>query len=287
MHGCRGSLLSVAVVLALASSAGVQRDFPGIYTIVNRANGRRIGWSVHGFFANKRGAIADDSQWRILPQGNDTYAIANSKNDMRILAQNSMESETGFSAVNNGPIFPDQKWHLHMQDDGSYTIINVRSGRRVSALTDVDGAAGLVAVKPTASIRDNERWWLINQERDEAGHYILKLGSVQNAKDKLAQAFKGKVSELASISLELKNSKAKCGRDLAVCHGETSSLQKNIDVESRISRGLSERLVHRQNESILLQSKLKSEVDARAKLVEDFQAAEIRLSNLSSQIAAE
>merc|ERR1719160_2384560 len=135
---CR-RVLTVSVVLALASSAGVYRNFNGSYTIVNQANGRRMSMGLRGFSATKHWPISEEHTWTLVQQGNFSYTIVNGRNKMRILAQGGMDWDQGFFAVDNGPIYEDQKWRLQLQEDGSYAIVNMRSGRRVLARSGSDG----------------------------------------------------------------------------------------------------------------------------------------------------
>lgn len=210
-------ILGVAVVAApwrLASAQ--QRSFEGTYTIVNKANGRRMlsNTKVGLFVIEDSEPVYSDQMWLLAPQDNNSFALVNAANGMRVLAQSGYDWEQGFFAVDYGPVYQDQRWSLDLQQDGSYVIANVKSGRRILARLDGQGRVNFAAVASSnsgagaadvtarrllpprsrgastdaaeranspstiaslAAVAADETWWLINQERDDTARFLLQL----------------------------------------------------------------------------------------------------------------
>lgn len=166
------------------------------YTIVNKANGRRISASERGgFFAIDHGPIYEDQMWVLAPLENQSHAIVNIHNGMRILAKSGFDMQNEFFTIKDGPIYQDQRWRLISQADGSYTIVNAKSDRRILARSgDLGWVSGFGAIAQTEPISEDQMWWLINQERDETGRLLQEL-----------QEEKGKSSEAVRLTLELQS----------------------------------------------------------------------------------
>merc|ERR1719235_65039 len=83
------------------------RPFDGTYTVVNKANGRRMFASAESglFVVDDGGPIYNDQMWLFAPQENESYAIVNAANGMRVLAQSTADGQDGFFAVDHGPIY--------------------------------------------------------------------------------------------------------------------------------------------------------------------------------------
>lgn len=152
--------------------AQAPRPFDGTYTVVNKANSRRMFASVKDglFMVDDSGPIYYDQMWVFAPQENQSYAIINAANGMRVLAQSTSDGQDGFFAIDHGPVYQDQRWRFLAQVDGSYTIENVKSSRRISAEVDRAGKQTFAAMKGSGAPQVHETWWLINQERDESAH---------------------------------------------------------------------------------------------------------------------
>jgi len=282
-----GKALAVSVILALASSAGVHRDFDGSFTIVNQASGRRMSMTVRGFSATKQWPILEEQKWTLAPQGNFTYTIVNEKNKMRVLAQSGMDGDRGFFAIDNGPIYEDQKWRLDLQEDGSYTIINSRSGRRILARIGGDGGTGFAAIASNGPIRADERWWLINQEKDEGGKWFLQLEATKTKNLRLGQEFKAKVGETFALSSELKSIRLRFDQDLAGSQREVSQLMQILQLEKEVTRKLSSQLVHKQNQTSVLEAVLQAERNDKDKLIAEKDSALRELESMSLHMQAE
>jgi len=166
----KGRIALVASLCLLSTSAGLERSFHGSYTIVNKASGRRIVSDLQGFYTEGAAPISQSHTWKILPQGNNTFAITNAATGVRIYAQLNADREHGFFIIgSDGPVYQDQKWQLWLQEDGSYLIVNLKSGRTVA-----DSPLGLVAVAGEYPKAEEAMWWLINQERDEFGALLFE-----------------------------------------------------------------------------------------------------------------
>lgn len=184
-------------------SRGEKRQFEGLYTIVNKANGRRmLASSRAGFSATSQWPIYKDHRWRLLLQDNHTYAIVNAVNGMRILAQPGFDYDNGFFAIDNGPVYQDQRWRLVQQTDGSYVIVNEKSERRIVADSGGDWGIGFGAVNSSSPLRDDQMWWIISQETDESANLALRLA---HEKEMFA-------TSLRELEAELATSHSKCIR---------------------------------------------------------------------------
>jgi len=242
---------------------------------------------IRGFVATKAWPIVDEQKWTFVPQGNFTYAIVNGKNNMRVLAQNGVDGDRGFFAIDSGPIYEDQKWRLELQADGSYVITNVRSGRRILAKNAVDGGDGFVAVRSDKPAREEERWWFINQEKDESGKYLLQFEAAQTKNAKLGDAFKTKVGDVLSLKSELKSTQKKFDNELADSQNEATQLTQRILVQTHVNRRLSEQVVKKQNETERIRSDLQVVKDAKAHLAGEIDAARGKLHALSLKMEVE
>jgi len=206
---------------------------------------------------------------------------------MRILAQGGMDWDQGFFAVDNGPIYEDQKWRLQLQEDGSYAIVNMRSGRRVLARSGSDGGTGFAAIRSDGPIREEERWWLINQERDEGGKWLLELDAAMSKNARLGEQFKVKVGEALSLTSELKSAHVKFNQVLATHQSEAEQLTQRVLVEKRVNMKLAEQVVATRNETLLIRSDLQMEKDAKARLVEERDTALGKLHAVNLQMQVE
>jgi hypothetical protein len=175
-------ILWLVLLLAIETPAppsiaeiGVFRPFDGTYTIVNKANGWRIFASKEGSTGCTLGPIFHDQMWVFTPQENASYAIVNSANSLRLLAQTTGDGERGFFAMSHGPVYQDQRWWLSPQSDGSYVIENVKSGRRILAKLGEQGQLWFAAVASRGPVIEEETWWIVNQEKDETARYMLEL----------------------------------------------------------------------------------------------------------------
>jgi len=243
--------------------------------------------TMRGFSATKRWPIVDEHMWNLVPQGNFTYAIVNAKNNMRVLAQSGMAWEQGFFATDSGPIYEDQKWRLELQEDGSYGIINARSGRKILARSGGDEGIGFAAIRSDGPIRDEERWWLINQERDETGKGLLQLETALRKNTKIEAAFKAKVGEILLLTSQLRRAQAKLTQHTTASQSETTRLTQQIRVERQVNLKLSEQIVAKQNETHQALSDLQFEKDAKAQLAGKVHIALRKIHALNSEMQAE
>eukprot|EP00929_Paragymnodinium_shiwhaense_P089166 TRINITY_DN49374_c0_g1_i1.p1 TRINITY_DN49374_c0_g1~~TRINITY_DN49374_c0_g1_i1.p1 ORF type:complete len:530 (-),score=132.64 TRINITY_DN49374_c0_g1_i1:272-1819(-) len=184
------SLQACGVTLStLTLLAGGERPLEeGVYTIVNKANGRRIFANPEaGLYAlENTQPIFLDQLWRFMPQQDRSYAIVNEANGQRILAQGSGDDRYGFFATEQGPIYQDQRWWCLAQQDGSYVMVNAKSDRRIVATARWQGQPAFAAVADPAFLGFYERgqedsWWFINQERDDVTRLYAEVGRLRNA----------------------------------------------------------------------------------------------------------
>mmetsp|Transcript_58161 Transcript_58161/g.104076 ORF Transcript_58161/g.104076 Transcript_58161/m.104076 type:complete len:556 (-) Transcript_58161:45-1712(-) len=288
MHLPLASLLSLATVthgVCQTLQEHLQRDLNGTYTIVNVASGRRLASDAKVLFATKYGAIHSNQRWRFQPEGADSFAIVNAISGMRILAQSGGDWAQGFFAVSDGPIYQDQRWRLDLQEqDGSYLIVNVRSGRRILARSGEDGGLGFAAVASNWPIHQDQMWWLINQDMDEASRWVLRLQAKHTEKvvDMMNQTVKMKAQLRSS-----EKAAWKLAEDLTSRKGEISDLKQKAQVERKISLKLAEQVTGLQtkNERVLLD--LQTEQAARWKLADEVEVQADELTSLRVQLRSE
>lgn len=221
------------------------RIYNGTYTIVNKASGRRIQSGAMGFLASSRGHISDESLWRFALQENGSYSIVNVGNQMRILAQADRDFEDGFFAIAQGPVYQDQKWHVLRQNDGSHIFVNVRSGRRLLARRGHEAAVGFAAMAGEGEVLDDQTWWLINQERDEAGRLWVQLEMERTEAARRAdgaQAQRDEASRFAAQAWEAQGARAQAAAALKTQQEDSARLLSQLDSERRISHQLSKQL---------------------------------------------
>mmetsp|Transcript_144851 Transcript_144851/g.255312 ORF Transcript_144851/g.255312 Transcript_144851/m.255312 type:complete len:490 (-) Transcript_144851:57-1526(-) len=234
---CGNSVLCILLLVfdlprpaSLGLDFEVSRTWNGTYTIVNKANGRRVSSSSHGFSAITQGPIELDHRWRLVAQGNDTFAIINDANGMRIYAQAGRDRHDGFLTIDYGPIYQDQMWRLLDLEDGSFALINVRSGRRLMARTGFEGGLGFMAVSGEGPLCDEQAWWLINQDQDESRLLCQKVRAECATRLKHVA---GNVSVVSSSSLSGEPS------DLALVANESN---KELDAQKKNNTRLVEQL---------------------------------------------
>jgi hypothetical protein len=229
----------LVVIAALPVAEPTPRVWNGTYTIVNKASGRRICSSELGFSATSGGVVNPTHRWRLVPQGDDTVAIVNADNDMRIFAQNGQDHE-GFLTINNGPIYQDQRWRMVLQNDASYMLENLRSGRRMLARTHEDGASGFFAVSGDGPVVDEQRWWLVNPDKDEAGPLFQDIEAERASNRRLA-------SSVLSLQAEVSD-RSGLAQELAAKSGLASrldvQLQEALDSKVWLEHELNSTLVH-------------------------------------------
>lgn len=243
---------------------------------------------TQGLAATSQWPITEEQRWTFVVQANSTYAIVNRKHDMRILAQYGKDLDDGFFAVDSSSqIYEDQRWTLQLQQDGSYAITNMRSGRRILAQSGQDGGTGFGAKHTDGAIRPEEKWWLINQEKDEAGKWLVQLESAQNKSERIGEQFKTKFGEVLSLTSELKSARKQFGQDLAASQVEAARMTHRIAVQKQVNKKLIGEVVELQAETGHMVSDLQAAKDAKAQLADDRDAALGEVRNLSAQIQVE
>jgi len=240
-----------------------------------------------GFSATAIWPILEEQKWTFVPQGNSTYTIVNAKNSMRVLAQTGMDWDQGFFVVNSGPIYEDHKWRLDAQKDGSYGIINMRSNRRIIAQKGGEGGKGFAAVRRDGAIREQEQWWIIDQEKDETGKWLLHLQSEQRKNERLGEQFKVKIGEIISMKSELKTDRAKFATELEASQRETTKVKERMQVEKKVNMALAEEVVRVRNETERARSDLQMVNDAKSELAEKMKIAQTEVQSLSLQMQLE
>jgi len=301
----------------LLSLAEAPRPFDGTYTVVNKANGHRMFASAKAglYIVDDSGPIYSDQMWLFAPQDNESYAIINAANGLRVLAQSAADGENSFFAVDHGPIYQDQRWRLAMQVDGSYAIENVKSSRRILARVGGDGVQRFAAIADPGPVQVDETWWLINQERDETGQVLAELEfekarmarvaedaavaknasvdllqRLQDALDtqsKLARESDGWKHESLSTSSLLqqeRSSKAKLARDVEFHQSELLRLQSALTVEQAGKERLLSEVRNRRDEQLQQTLELDGVRVAQDKLAENLKASASKSAKLSSEL---
>lgn len=155
--------------------------FNGTYTIVNKADGRRIVASPEAGFSVVEGGlwpILTDQMWNFVPAdlpgvpaarqprpgGDRSYTIVNAASGVRLFAKSGADWDREFGALDNGPVYQDQRWWLAVQADGSFGIVNAKNGRRITSAAPA-GIAAVAATHVGAPFGEDQRWWLINQQQ--------------------------------------------------------------------------------------------------------------------------
>lgn len=243
------------LLISCLASAGASRPFDGTYTVVNKANGRRMFASLESglFIVDDGGPIYNDQMWLFAPQENQSVAIVNAANGLRVFAQSGADGANGFSAIGDGPIFQDQRWLLSPQSDGSYSIVNVKSGRRILAEVNQNSAKRFVAVSSSESVRAEETWWLINQERDETAQYLAEVElersrlaalaeetvAAQNASTRLVEDLQMQLQSLRSLKEEATASSTQLKEVQSMKSKLLADIQKQTDEMERLRSELS------------------------------------------------
>jgi len=240
-----------------------------------------------GFSATAMWPIVEEQKWTFVPQGNSTYTIVNAKNSMRVLAQAGMDWDQGFFVVDSGHIYEDQRWKLDFQDDGSYAIINIRSNRRIIAQKSGEGFKGFAAVLRDGAIQEDERWWLINQEKDETGKWLLQLKSEQKKNDRLGEQFKVKVGEIISMKSQLKTDRAKYTQEIEASESKSTKLKQWMQVEKKVNMALADEVAKLRNEADHARSELRIVSSASSEFAEKMEVAHTEIRALSSQMQSE
>jgi len=240
-----------------------------------------------GFSATASWPILEEQKWTFVPQGNSTYTIVNAKNSMRVLAQTGMDWDKGFFVVNSGPIYEDHKWRLDPQKDGSYGIMNMRSSRRLIAQKGGEGVKGFAAVRGDGAVREQERWWIINQEKDETGKWLLQLQSEQRKNERLGEQFKLKIGEIISMKSELKTDRDKFAMELEASQRETTKVKERMQVEKKVNMALAEEVVRVRNETERARSDLQVVNVAKSALAAKINVAHTEVQSLSLQMQLE
>lgn len=263
----------------------LQRDLNGTYTIVNVASGRRLTSDAKVLYATKYGSIHHNQRWRFQPEGADSFAIINAVSGMRILAQNGGDWAQGFFAVSDGPIYQDQRWRLDLQElDGSYLIVNERSGRRILARSGEDGGLGFAAVASNWPIHQDQMWWLINQDMDEASRWALRLHA--NHKDSFTEI----MNQTEKIKSQLRSSEKaawKLAEDVTSKKGEISDLKLRAQIERKINLKLSEQVAGLQSQAERALLDLQAEQAGRWKLANEVEVQADELTSLRLQLRSE
>jgi len=246
----------------LLSRAAALSD--GTFTVVNKATGHRMFASAKDglYVVDDSGPIYHDQMWLFAPQDNDSYAIINAANGMRVLAQSAADGDDGFFAVDNGPIYQDQRWRLSLQIDGSYAMENIKSDRRILTRKGTDGVQRFGAIANSGPAQIDETWWLINQERDETARVVAEL-----------QSEKGRVAKLAEEAAMAKNASAEL----------MQRLQNALDLE----RKLTHESESWKNKSFGTMTALQEEQSSKAMLAKDIESHQNELERLQSALSRE
>eukprot|EP00913_Durusdinium_trenchii_P022897 g21499.t1 len=161
--------IAFPLLVAACCCANAERQFQGLYTIVNVATERKLVADAQGFYTAAFDSIPKTQIWSITAGENATHTIQNAASGVRIYAQVGQERQRGFFVINSDtPVFRDQRWELQWQKaGGGYIIKNLKSQRAIS-----DGPDGLMA---TVDLQPGSFWWIISQQRDEIGMELAKL----------------------------------------------------------------------------------------------------------------
>lgn len=252
------------------------RLFDGTYTMVNKANGHRMLASTSSglWIVDDSGPINSDQMWLFVPQPNDSYAIVNGADSLRVLAQgpgSSAGNPNGLFAMDGGLNYQDlqmipagsedQRWHLHPQVDGSYSIVNVKSARRIFARIDVHGNQRFAAVADSGPVQPDETWWIINQERDETARLMEEL-----------EVEKDRVASLAN--------------DAAVTKSQLGQLAQRLQSAVASQRQLADQAEASKHESLSVKTRLQDELLLKARLTDKVSAHQVALARVQSELLA-
>ncbi|OLQ08960.1 hypothetical protein AK812_SmicGene7448 [Symbiodinium microadriaticum] len=137
------------------ADACVQREFGGVYTIVNQASGRRLIADERGFYTTSEASVSSTSMWHVLQDANATHVLQNvatgaiwqqmSRSDAhvfavaRIYAQQGADRERGFYLLDGEtPVFRDQR--LCDKCSGSLTLSVAKSKQILTLQSQLDEA---------------------------------------------------------------------------------------------------------------------------------------------------
>jgi len=139
------------------------RDFGGVYTVVNKASGRRLVADRRGFYTSAENDILTGHLWHVAPDANSTHIFENVATGARIYAQMGADRQEGFFVLGgDSPVYRDQRWHIDcIPALGGCYIRNMKSLRNI-----VDDDGGLIATQ-VAPGAEAALWWFMRQDRDE------------------------------------------------------------------------------------------------------------------------
>ncbi|CAE7026423.1 unnamed protein product [Symbiodinium sp. KB8] len=151
------------------ADACVQREFGGVYTIVNQASGRRLIADERGFYTTSEASVSSTSMWHVLQDANATHVLQNVATGARIYAQQGADRERGFYLLDGEtPVFRDQRWHIDCRASlGGCTITNMKSLRTI-----LDGPGGLSATATSMDAPAGAVWWFMRQDADELSQHL-------------------------------------------------------------------------------------------------------------------
>lgn len=92
-----------------------------------------------------------------------------------------------------------------LQSDGSYVLSNAKSGRRMLARVGQDGKTWFGAIVNNELINGDETWWLINQEKDDAGRVMIELQIERNTSIRLLEEAKAIKNESLQVWSQLQH----------------------------------------------------------------------------------
>ncbi len=144
--------------------ASVNRVGQGIYTIVNKSNGKALG--VNAASLANGGAIdtrpdaagARDRRWNVMAVGNGSYRIVNVNSGLDLACRG---GGTGGDArvvqwQDGGAGSTGESWRIDPNRDGTYRIVNLSSGLNLKVI----GTAGAVGQGRDVPGASNEHWTL-------------------------------------------------------------------------------------------------------------------------------
>lgn len=236
--------------------------FNGTYTIVNKADGRRIVASAEAGFSVVEGGlwpILPDQMWFFLPsdpsspsagRAEQSFSIVNAASGVRLFAKSGENWGHGFGAIDDGPVYQDQRWWFTSQSDGSYGIVNAKSRRWITSVAPAAGIAAVAATNVATPLVEEQRWWLINQQQDEAGQCLQYTGRQRKELDARGSQLASLASRLQHCETERQNAATR-ERDAERCEAgqlqqvqrDTARLASELEAERATRRVLSEQLL--------------------------------------------
>lgn len=261
--GClcnRGAVIAATTVLWLCFRPGIAgqaylaeswwRSMGGLnatYTIVNKADGRRIVASAEAGFSLVEGGlwpILADQMWHFVPMevpesagrqvfntDNGCFSIVNAASGVRLFAKSGANMEREFGAIDDGPVYQDQRWWLAYQRDGSFGIINSKNGRRITSVGQA-GIAAVTAIHIDAPIEDAQRWWLINQRQDETGHCLFHARWQEQALETHGVQLASLASQLHSCEAGRRNDSTASTSTQVACAAASVDVATSVHAET-------------------------------------------------------